>query len=60
MKRIQKCMRRKIAYANKMGTKPDVVGEQYIEFPRALCNINAKDKRVLSPKLILPGKIPGM
>ena len=28
-------MRQKIAYANKMGT-PDVIGEQYIEFPRAL------------------------
>ena len=40
MKRIQKCMRRKIAYANKMGTKPDVIGEQYIEFPRALCDVN--------------------
>ena len=33
-------MRRKIAYANKMGTKPDVIGEQYIELPRALCDVN--------------------
>ena len=33
-------MRRKIAFANKMGTKPDVIGEQYIEFPRALCYVN--------------------
>ena len=39
MKRIQKCMRRKIAYATKMGT-PDVIGEQHIEFPRALCDVN--------------------
>ena len=37
LKRIQKCMRRKIAYANKTGTNPDVIGQQYIEFPRALC-----------------------
>ena len=33
-------MRRKIAYANKKGTKADVIGEQYIEFPRALCDVN--------------------
>lgn len=30
-------MRRKIAHANKTGTNPDVIGQQYIEFPRALC-----------------------
>ena len=40
MKRIQKCMRRKIAYANRKGTKADVIGEQYIKFPRALCDVN--------------------
>ena len=37
LKRVQKCMRWKIAHANRTGTKPDVIGEQYIEFPRALC-----------------------
>ena len=37
LKRVQKCMRRKIAHANKTGTNPDVIGQQYIEFPRALC-----------------------
>ena len=36
LKRVQKCIRKKIAYANKTCTKPDVVGQQYIEFPRAL------------------------
>ena len=30
-------MKRKIAYANRIGDTTDVVGEQYIEFPRALC-----------------------
>ena len=29
-------MRRKIAHANKTGTNLDVIGQQYIEFPRAL------------------------
>lgn len=38
MKQIQKCMRRKIAYANKTGTCVDVIGEQYIELPRSLCD----------------------
>ena len=40
LKRMQKCMRRKIAYANKTGANPDVIGLQYIEFPRALCTID--------------------
>ena len=39
-KRIPKCMRRKIAYAHKMGTKADVIGEQYIEFPWTLCDVD--------------------
>lgn len=30
MLRVQKCMRRKIAFANKTGRMPDVIGEQYI------------------------------
>lgn len=38
MKQIQKCMRRKIAYANKTGTCVDVMGELYIKLPRALCD----------------------
>ena len=37
---MQKCMRKKIAYAYKNGTSADVMGEQFIEFPRALCNID--------------------
>ena len=37
---MQKCIRRKIAYANAKGTIPDVVGEQYIEFPHAICDVN--------------------
>ena len=41
MLRVQKCIRRKIAFANKTGTMPDVIGEQYIEQPRALCNENS-------------------
>ena len=28
LKRIQKCMRRKIAHANRTGTNPDVIGQQ--------------------------------
>ena len=38
MLRVQKCMRRKIASANKTGRMPDVIGEQYIEQLRAICN----------------------
>ena len=38
MKKVQKCMRLKIAYANRTGIRADVVGEQYIELPRALCD----------------------
>lgn len=56
---MQKCMRCKIAYANKMGTKPDVVGEQYIEFPRALCDVNGlpiKCQKSVATKF-LSGKI---
>ena len=34
MLRVQKCNRRKIAFANKTGTMPDVIGKQYIEQPR--------------------------
>jgi len=30
-------MRRKIVHANKTGTDLDVIGQQYIELPRALC-----------------------
>ena len=37
MIRVQKCIRQKIAYANKMGTVPHLIGEQYIEQPRAIC-----------------------
>ena len=40
LKRVQKCMRKKIAHANKSGSNPDVVGQQYIEYPRALCTID--------------------
>ena len=40
MKQVQKCMRRKIAFANKTGTTHDVIGQQYIEFPQALCETN--------------------
>ena len=36
IERIQKCMQRKIAYANKTGTKKNVIGGQYIELPRAM------------------------
>ena len=39
-KRVQQCMRRKIAFAKKNGTMADVVGEQYIEFPRAICDLD--------------------
>ena len=28
----------KIAYANNKGTSPDVIAEQYIELPRAICD----------------------
>ena len=38
MLRVQKCIRRKIAFANKTGRVPDVIGEQYIEQPRAICD----------------------
>lgn len=38
MLRVQKCIRRKVAFANKTGRMPDVVGQQYIEQPRAICN----------------------
>ena len=38
MIRVQKCIRRKIAFANKIGKMPNVIGEQYIEQPRAICN----------------------
>lgn len=39
MKRVQKCMRCKIAFTNKEGRNADVVEEQYIiELPRALCD----------------------
>ena len=31
-------MRKKIAYANLRGTTPDVIAEQYIELPRAICD----------------------
>ena len=37
MLRVQKCIRRKVAFANKTGRMPDVVGQQYIEQPRAIC-----------------------
>ncbi len=37
LKKVQKCMRRKIAYANKIGKNPDIIGQQYIEYPRAIC-----------------------
>lgn len=53
MKRVQNCMRRKIAYANKMGLKPEIIGEQYIELPRALCDVNGssiKDKKSIAKK----------
>lgn len=33
-------MRRKIAYAIKTGTNPDAIGEQYIDLPRALCDLD--------------------
>ena len=55
MKRVQKCMRRKIAHANKTGTIPNVIGEQYIEYPRALCDIDGlpvKGQKSLATKLI--------
>ncbi len=42
LKRVQKCMRRKIAFANKTGTSADVIGEQYIENPRAMCDSNGQ------------------
>ena len=35
---VQKCMRKKIAYANQRGTSADVIAEQYIELPRAICD----------------------
>jgi hypothetical protein len=41
MLRVQKCIRRKIAYANKTGRMPNVIGEQYIEQPRAICTENS-------------------
>ena len=34
-------MRKKIAYANQRGTLPEVMAEQYIELPRAICDVNA-------------------
>ena len=40
MQRVQKCIRRKISYANQSGTYVDTVAEQYIELPRALCDAN--------------------
>ena len=36
-----------------MGTKPDVIGEQYIEFPRALCDTNVfpiKGQKIIDTK----------
>ena len=50
MKRIQKCMRRKISYANKMGTKADVIGEQYIEFPRDVNSLSNKGQKSVATK----------
>lgn len=38
LRKVQKCMRRKVAYANKMGSCVEVVGDQYIEHPRAQCD----------------------
>ena len=46
LKRVQKCMRRKIAHANKTGTNPDVIAQQYIEFPRAICTTDGLPVRV--------------
>lgn len=40
MRIVQKCMRRKIAFAIQTGGIPDVMGEQYIALPRALCDID--------------------
>jgi len=33
-------MKKKIAHANKSGSNPDVVSQQYIEYPWALCTID--------------------
>ena len=38
---VQKYMRKKIAYANQRGTLPEVMVEQYIELPRAICDVNS-------------------
>ena len=38
---VQKCMRKKIAYANQRGTLPDVISEQYIELPRAIWDVGS-------------------
>ena len=45
MKQVQKCMRRKIAYAKKTGASLDVIGEQYIELPRALCDMDEMPRK---------------
>jgi len=44
-------MRKKIAHANKSGSNSDVVGQQHIEYPRALCTIDGlpvKDKKSIA------------
>ena len=36
-----------------MGLKPEIIGEQYIELPRALCDVNGssiKDKKSIAKK----------
>ena len=40
LKTVQRCMRLKIANAIRNGTTADVRGEQYLELPRALCDID--------------------
>ena len=57
VKQMQKCMRKKIAYAYKNGTSADVMGEQFIEFPRALCNID--NLPVKGQKILVTGFYKG-
>ena len=38
---VQKCMRKRIAYANQRSRSPNVIAEQYIELPRAICDVES-------------------